>query len=112
MRGPICFPYFDDYGVEISPTHPGALVFDSTYPDYSGLSAILDLTRIPTDANGYGNDNIAFLSDLELCVPTNALAGKTFDFSTNAGLYLAVSNLITALGGSVTNFPAIPQGGN
>ena len=45
-------------------------------------------------------------------VPSTALAGQTFDFSTNAGLYLAVSNLITALGGSVTNFPAIPQGGN
>ena len=112
MRGPICFPYFGDYGVTIDPFHPGALSFGSTYPDYSGLSAHLDLTRIPTDANGYGNDEIAFLSDLELCVPTNALAGKTFDFSTNAGLYLAVSNLITALGGSVTNFPAIPQGGN
>ena len=112
MRGPIRFPYFDDYGVSIKPFHPGALSFRSSYPDYSGLYAILDLTRILTDANGNGEDEIAFLSDLELCVPTNALAGKTFDFSTNAGLYLAVSNLITALGGSVTNFPAIPQGGN
>ena len=112
MQGPICFPYFDDYGVRISPFHPGALVFDSTYPNYSGLSALLDLTRIPTDANGYGFEEIAFLSDLELCVPTNALAGKTYDFQSNVGLYTAVRDLITALGGSVTNFPAIPQGGN
>ena len=112
MRGPILFPYTEDYGVSISSAHPGALDFRSSYPDYSGLGAILDLLRIPTDTNGNGSTAIAFLSDLELCVPTNALAGKTFDFSTNAGLYLAVSNLITALGGSVTNFPAIPQGGN
>ena len=47
---------------------------------------------------------------VDVAVPT--LAGQTFDFTTNAGLYLAVSNLITVLGGRVTNFPAIPQGGN
>ena len=112
MQGPICFSYFDDYGVSISPTHPGALVFHSTYPDYSGLSALLDLTRIPTDANGNGSDEIAYLSDLGSYAPTNALAGKTYDFQSNVGLYTAVRDLITALGGSVTNFPAIPQGGN
>ena len=58
---------------------------------------------------------LALLSDIPDVsdkVSSTALAGKVFDFSTNAGLYLAVSNLITVLGGSVTNFPAIPQGGN
>ena len=64
MRGPICFPYFNDYGVTIAPVHPGALSFDSTYPDYSGLSAILDLTRIPTDDVGFGSSEIAFVSDI------------------------------------------------
>ena len=64
MHGPIVFPYFEDYGASISPWHPGALSFDSTYPDYSGISAHLDLSRIPTDANGNGTDEIAFLSDL------------------------------------------------
>ena len=73
MQGPICFPYFDDYGVRISPTHPGALVFDSTYPDYSGLSALLDLTRIPTDANGSGSSEIAYLSDLTPYATKSAL---------------------------------------
>ena len=64
MRGPIRFPYIDDYGVSIDPFHPGALSFSSSYPDYSGIFALLDLSRIPTDANGNGNDEIAFLSDL------------------------------------------------
>ena len=58
---------------------------------------------------------LALLSDIPDVsdkVSSTALAGKVFDFSTNAGLYLAVSNLIIVLVGSVTNFPAIPQGGN
>jgi hypothetical protein len=37
------------------------------------------------------------------------LAGRTYDFATNIGLYTAVRDVILALGGSVTNFPAIPQ---
>ena len=35
-------------------------------------------------------------------VPT--LAGKTFDLSTDAGLKAAVSNIVTTLGGTVTNY--------
>lgn len=38
---------------------------------------------------------------------TNVLSGRSFDFATNEGLYLAVSNLVTVLGGSVTNFPSL-----
>ena len=44
-------------------------------------------------------------------VSTNALESHTYDFSTNVGLYTGVRDLILALGGSVTNFPAI-NGGN
>jgi len=38
---------------------------------------------------------------------TNRMIGITFDFSTVAGLYLAISNLVAAQGGTITNFPAI-----
>jgi hypothetical protein len=42
-------------------------------------------------------------------VPNNALAAvQPFDFATMAGMYRAISNIVHALGGSVTNFPAIP----
>ena len=129
MQGPIVFPYIEGFGASISAWHPGALSFDSTYPDYSGLHAVLDISRVEA-VDGFGTAEIAFTSDItvksvkrngtpltpdatgavDIAVPT--IAGQTFDFSTNAGLYLAVSNLVTALGGSVTNFPAIPQGGN
>lgn len=39
---------------------------------------------------------------------TNRLSGVTFDFATVAGLYLAISNIVAAQGGVITNFPAIP----
>ena len=39
---------------------------------------------------------------------TNRLTGVTFDFATVAGLYLAISNIVAAQGGAITNFPAIP----
>ena len=132
MQGPIVFPYIEGFGASISAWHSGALSFDSTYPDYSGLHAVLDISRVPADGNGFGTAEIAFTSDItvksvkrngtpltpdangavDVAVPS--IAGQTFDFANNAGLYLAVSNLVTALGGSVTNFPAIPttQGGN
>lgn len=40
-------------------------------------------------------------------VATKTLSGNTYDFSTNVGLYTAVRDLVAALGGTVTNFPAI-----
>ena len=64
MQGPIVFPYFEDYGPRISVWHPGALSFDSTYPDCSNLHAVLDISRVPTDGNGFGTAEIAFLSDI------------------------------------------------
>ena len=39
---------------------------------------------------------------------TNRLSGVTFDFATVAGLYIAISNIVAAQGGAITNFPAIP----
>lgn len=39
---------------------------------------------------------------------TNRLSGITFDFATVAGLYLAISNIVAAQGGAITNFPVIP----
>ena len=39
---------------------------------------------------------------------TNRLSSVTFDFATVAGLYLAISNIVAAQGGTITNFPAIP----
>jgi len=48
----------------------------------------------------------AYINDRVNVTP---LAGRTYDFATNIGLYTAVRDIIQALGGSVTNFPAIPQ---
>ena len=41
-------------------------------------------------------------------LPATPLAGNKYDFSTNADVYRAVKDIVEALGGSVTNFPAIP----
>ena len=48
----------------------------------------------------------AYINDRVNVTP---LAGRTYNFATNIGLYTAVRDIIQALGGSVTNFPAIPQ---
>lgn len=49
---------------------------------------------------------LARLSDLDTV--THPLQGKTFDFSTQQGFYIAVSNVVSLLGGTITNFPAMP----
>lgn len=36
----------------------------------------------------------------------NALKGKMYDFESLGGLYEAVSNIVTELGGSITNYPS------
>ena len=64
MKGTILFSYSNNYGVNVGAVHPGAIDFRSTYPEYQDLSATLDLTRIPTDAAGFGFSDIAFLSDI------------------------------------------------
>ena len=63
----------------------------------------------PEDAWETGG-TLALRSDINAAF-TNALSGRIYDFSTNVGLYTGVRDLILALGGSVTNFPAI-NGGN
>lgn len=66
--------------------------------------------RVRSDIIGYVlGDN-----DDKVSVSTNSimlkpLSGKVYDFSTLSGMYLAVSNIVDALGGSITNFPAISQ---
>lgn len=40
---------------------------------------------------------------------SNALEGKVFDFSDIKGLYVAVSNVVDALGGTVKNFPTFQE---
>jgi len=75
--------------------------------------ATLTRERFPVMRNALG---LARLSDIasatndlhKSLAPTNALQGHTFDFSTQYGLYSAVSNLVILFGGSITNFPALP----
>lgn len=91
-----------------------------TFPDKSGIFAVLHdiesatngLLRAESDptvkAWAKAATKPSYTPAEVGALPVNPLAGASFDFSTNAGLYLAVSNLVTALGGSVTNFPSIP----
>ncbi len=62
VNGHIRFPYFENYGMFIGAQTPGALYFQSTYPEYQYLQVVLDLDRIPPEADGYAN--VAFTSDL------------------------------------------------
>jgi len=72
-------------------------VNDKTDADEVGDIASATVSNIVTAA--YINDR----------VNVTPLAGRTYNFATNIGLYTAVRDIIQALGGSVTNFPAIPQ---
>lgn len=106
----MCFGYRDHkYGLFVKNGVGDAERFYALQASGGDIAMIHDITVKSVKRNG-----TALTPDangaVDVAVPT--IAGQTFDFSTNAGLYLAVSNLITALGGSVTNFPAIPQGGN
>ncbi len=62
MEGHIRFPYYEGYGMFIGAQTPGAIYFQSTYPEYQYLQVVLDLDRIPPEADGYAN--VAFTSDL------------------------------------------------
>lgn len=64
---------------------------------YIGETSLVDLIQA-----------LAPAPDLSVCVQTNALQGQTFDFATMQGVYLALKACVETLGGSVTNFPAIP----
>ena len=59
----------------------------------------------PTPGNYLAVSNAAMSESIK----TNSLSLlPPFDFSSMQGMYLAVSNLVYALGGSITNFPPIP----
>ena len=116
-------------GVDLYPRNLFNMWFyDATYhallsPHTSVMFAVSDFdTETPSIAGASGGTGCNYVSgtgtiagfrvsshrETTKIVATADLAGWRFDFSTNAGLYLAVSNLVAALGGSVTNFPALP----
>ena len=68
--------------------------------------------KAPTVENSDDNTTAiattAFVQSALRSALVNPLASHNYDFSTNAGVYRAVKDLVEALGGSVTNFPAIP----
>lgn len=103
-----------------------------TLPNTGGILALLDNitvksvklngTALIPDAHGAVNvqattpadippavSNIVTAAYINDRVNVTPLAGRTYDFATNIGLYTAVRDIIQALGGSITNFPAIPQ---
>lgn len=90
----------------------GIEIFDTTDPTIktvipingSDVATIADIPDVPASVS-----NIVTAAYINDRVNVTPLAGRTYDFATNIGLYTAVRDLIQALGGSVTNFPAIPQ---
>ncbi len=52
--------------------------------------------------------NKKYVDDKVAGVSVTPLSGQTFDFATMQGIFAGVKACIEALGGSVTNFPAIP----
>lgn len=90
----------------------GIEIFDTADPaiktvipiNGSDVATIADIPDVPASISNIVT--AAYINDRVNVMP---LAGRTYDFATNIGLYTAVRDLIQALGGSVTNFPAIPQ---
>ena len=90
----------------------GIEIFDTADPTIktvipingSDVATIADIPDVPASVS-----NIVTAAYINNRVNVTPLAGRTYDFATNIGLYTAVRDLIQALGGSVTNFPSIPQ---
>lgn len=90
----------------------GIEIFDTSDPTIktvipingSDVATIADIPDVPASVS-----NIVTAAYINDRVNVTPLAGRTYDFATNIGLYTAVRDIIQALGGSVTNFPAIPQ---
>ena len=105
-------------GVRLTPFHPGALSFGSSYPDYEYLYANLDISRIPTDEWGYGFAEIAYLSDIPSPPDLTPYATKgelgSVSNTANAAALDAASALRIVLGESVwfavTNYMRTTQG--
>ena len=87
----------------------GIEIFDTSDPTIKTVipingSDVATIADIPASVS-----NIVTAAYINDRVNVTPLAGRTYDFATNIGLYTAVRDIIHALGGSVTNFPAIPQ---
>lgn len=87
----------------------GIEIFDTADPTIKTVipingSDVATIADIPASVS-----NIVTAAYINDRVNVTPLAGRTYDFATNIGLYTAVRDIIQALGGSVTNFPAIPQ---
>ena len=80
------FDYGGDGGVVIYPYNPAALSFTSTYSALCDVYATLDLLRVPVNEQGYGQADIAYVSDITSA--TNALAVST---ASALGSYLPLS---------------------
>ena len=87
----------------------GIEIFDTSDPTIKTVipingSDVATIADIPASVS-----NIVTATYINDRVNVTPLAGRTYNFATNIGLYTAVRDIIQALGGSVTNFPAIPQ---
>ena len=87
----------------------GIEIFDTSDPTIKTVipingSDVATIADIPASVS-----NIVTAAYINDRVNVTPLAGRTYNFATNIGLYTAVRDIIQALGGSVTNFPAIPQ---
>ena len=87
-------------------TYSGGLYYpvEELYIGDDRAATVADIPDVPPVVS-----NIVTAAYINDRVNVTPLAGRTYDFATNIGLYTAVRDIIQALGGSVTNFPAIPQ---
>ena len=77
VNGHIRFPYFENYGMFIGAQTPGAIYFQSTYPEYQYMQVVLDLDRIPPEAGGYANVAYTYdLSEYAKLYTVNAMSNK------------------------------------
>lgn len=69
-----------------------------SFTDVTGLSSSIDSMSSQLSSVSTALSSLA-----------NGLSGQTFDFSEVRGIYLALSSIITIMGGSVSNFPSFNQ---
>ena len=74
-------------------------------PAFTGTPTAPNLTDQSADGQVA---NKKYVDDKVAGVSVTPLSGQTFDFATMQGIFAGVKACIEALGGSVTNFPAIP----
>lgn len=98
------------------PARSGVLALRSDIPSVAGLAPLASpaftgtpTAPTPTDQSADGQvANKKYVDDSVAGISVTPLSGQTFDFATMQGVFEAVKACIEALGGSVTNFPAIP----